>query len=106
MKPNLAEATLRSGLDVVWIDAAKPGRIETEEVLTISQMAEKFAVTPRALRFYESKGLLSPAREGRARVYRQEDQDHLALILKGRKLGFTIAEISHMIAAEEGQASP
>jgi DNA-binding transcriptional MerR regulator len=76
------------------------------ENLTISEMAGKFDVTPRALRFYESKGLLKPAREGRGRVYRRDDQHHLALVLKGRKLGFTIAEIAEMIAAEEGNASP
>jgi DNA-binding transcriptional MerR regulator len=76
------------------------------EALTISQMAEKFGLTARALRFYESKGLLSPAREGRGRIYTQADQRHLALILKGRNLGFTIAEIGQMIAVETGQAAP
>jgi DNA-binding transcriptional MerR regulator len=111
MKPNFAQPTLVQptlllGSEVVWIDAVTPNPLEKDEILTISQMAEKFSVTPRALRFYESKGLLAPAREGRARIYKSEDQQHLALILKGRKLGFTIAEISQMIAAESGRASP
>jgi DNA-binding transcriptional MerR regulator len=106
MKPNLAEATHLMGSDVVWIDAGAPAPAVEDEVLTISQMAEKFGVTPRALRFYESKGLLAPAREGRGRIYTRTDQQHLALILKGRKLGFTISEISQMIAAEDGSASP
>jgi DNA-binding transcriptional MerR regulator len=106
MKPNLAEATHLMGSDVVWIDAGAPAPAVEDEVLTISQMAEKFGVTPRALRFYESKGLLAPAREGRGRIYTRTDQQHLALKLKGRKLGFTISEISQMIAAEDGHASP
>jgi DNA-binding transcriptional MerR regulator len=109
MKPDFAEPapkpTLLMGSDVVWIDAAAADPLIKDEILTISQMAEKFAVTPRALRFYESKGLLAPERQGRARVYKQGDQQHLLLILKGRKLGFTIAEISQMIAAEDGRAS-
>jgi DNA-binding transcriptional MerR regulator len=106
MKPDFVQPVLLMGSDVVWIDAATPDPLIKDEILTISQMAEKFGVTPRALRFYESKGLLAPAREGRARIYKQADQQHLSLILKGRKLGFTIAEISQMIAAEDGRASP
>jgi DNA-binding transcriptional MerR regulator len=106
MKPDFAQPVLVMGSDVVWIDAATPDPLKKDEILTISQMAEKYGVTPRALRFYESKGLLAPAREGRARIYKQADQQHLLLILKGRKLGFTIAEISQMIAAEDGRASP
>jgi DNA-binding transcriptional MerR regulator len=106
MKLNFAEPDPPDSSDVVWIDAQAGEPSQLGKALTISQMAEKFAVTPRALRFYESRGLLAPARQGRARVYRQADQQHLALILKGRKLGFTISEISQMIAAEAGEASP
>ena len=106
MKPLLVAPLSPAGGDVVWIDANGSSSGDQGRGLTISQMAEKFGVTPRALRFYESKRLLKPAREGRGRVYTQADQHHVALILKGRKLGFTIAEIGEMIAAEEGQASP
>jgi DNA-binding transcriptional MerR regulator len=108
MKPLLVAPASPSGGDVVWIDATATvpaAQGEQGPALTISQMAEKFGVTPRALRFYESKRLLKPAREGRGRIYSPTDQHHVALILKGRKLGFTIAEIGQMIAAEEGQAS-
>jgi len=59
-------------------------------------------VTLRALRFYENKGLISPHREGLSRLYSQGDRTRLALILKGKKLGFTLGEIRQMIAAEEG----
>jgi DNA-binding transcriptional MerR regulator len=106
MKPLLVAPVPPPGGDVVWIDAKASAPADQGRGLTISQMAEKFGVTPRALRFYESKRLLKPAREGRGRIYTQADQQHVALILKGRKLGFTIAELGEMIAAEEGQASP
>ena len=106
MKPLLVAPVPSEGGDVVWIDAKASASGDHGRGLTISQMAEKFGVTPRALRFYESKRLLKPAREGRGRIYSQADQHHVALILKGRKLGFTIAEIGQMIAAEEGQGSP
>jgi DNA-binding transcriptional MerR regulator len=106
MKPLLVAPLPPADGDVVWIDAKASASSDHGRGLTISQMAEKFGVTPRALRFYESKHLLKPAREGRGRIYSQADQHHVALILKGRKLGFTIAEIGQMIAAEEGQGSP
>ncbi len=55
----------------------------------------------RALRFYEAKGLLSPRREGLARLYSAADRVRLQLILKGKRLGFTLAEISEMVEAHE-----
>ena len=71
---------------------------------TIGELARDFGVTLRALRFYENKGLLSPQREGLSRLYSQGDRTRLALILKGKKLGFKLGEIRQMIAAEEGDA--
>ena len=106
MKPNLVEPIQSMGSDEESTGTGLAGTVASGDDLTISEMAAKFDVTPRALRFYESKGLLKPAREGRGRIYRRDDQQHLALILKGRKLGFTIVEIGEMIAAEEGHASP
>ena len=106
MKPNHL-ATLPSRMsNAAWSDQEPAAPALAGEVLTISQMADKFGLTPRALRFYESKGLLAPAREGRGRVYTQTDQRHLGLILKGRQLGFTIAEIGQMIAIDAGHAVP
>jgi DNA-binding transcriptional MerR regulator len=106
MKPNHL-ATLPPGIsDAAWSDQPPAAPAIGGEVLTISQVADKFGLTPRALRFYESKGLLAPSREGRGRVYTQTDQRHLGLILKGRKLGFTIAEIGQMIAIDAGHAVP
>lgn len=106
MRSNMAAQVQTMASDTVRIGPAVTNPAITDDNLTISEMAARFGVTPRALRFYESKGLLAPAREGRGRIYRRADQEHLALILKGRKLGFTIAEIGQMIAVEEGQAPP
>jgi DNA-binding transcriptional MerR regulator len=69
---------------------------------TISELAQQFALTPRALRFYEDRGLLSPRREGRRRLFSRADRDRLALVLEGKKLGFTLTEINQMINAGAG----
>jgi DNA-binding transcriptional MerR regulator len=106
MKPNILATLPARRSETAWGDPEASAPVTSGEALTISQMADKFGLTPRALRFYESKGLLAPAREGRGRVYTQTDQRHLGLILKGRKLGFTIAEIGRMIAADAGHAVP
>lgn len=71
---------------------------------TIGELSREFGVTLRALRFYENKGLISPQRDGLNRLYSQGDRTRLALILKGKKLGFTLGEIRQMIALEEAGA--
>ena len=65
---------------------------------TIGDLAREFGVTLRTLRFYEDKGLLGPARDGLTRLYSAQDREHLQLILKGKRLGFTLVEIGDMIA--------
>jgi DNA-binding transcriptional MerR regulator len=77
---------------------------DNKSAFTIGELSREFGVTLRALRFYENKGLISPHREGLSRLYSQGDRTRLALILKGKKLGFTLGEIRQMIAAEEGDA--
>ena len=72
---------------------------------TITELANEFGLTHRALRFYETRGLLSPQRHGRKRIFRRADRDRLALIVQGKKLGFTLAEISRMIEAQSGHGS-
>jgi DNA-binding transcriptional MerR regulator len=64
---------------------------------TISDLCEEFSVTPRALRFYEDEGLISPARQGLSRVYGWRDRARLAWILRGKRVGFSLAEIREMI---------
>jgi DNA-binding transcriptional MerR regulator len=92
---------------VVNVWAAAPsdgGQSGDKTAFTIGELSREFGVTLRALRFYENKGLISPHREGLSRLYSQGDRTRLALILKGKKLGFTLGEIRQMIAAEEGAA--
>jgi len=60
---------------------------------TITELAEEFAVTPRAIRFYEDKGLLNPGRNGLNRVYSRRDRARLKLILRGKRLGFSLARV-------------
>ena len=70
------------------------------EFLTIGEMAREFGLTLRALRFYEGKALLSPRRQGGARLYGLAERERLALVLKAKRLGFTLGEIRQMLAAE------
>jgi DNA-binding transcriptional MerR regulator len=72
-----------------------------EEFLTISEMARESGATPRALRFYESKGLLSPRRQGALRLYGRADRERLALVLRAKGLGFTLVEIRQMLDCEQ-----
>jgi DNA-binding transcriptional MerR regulator len=65
--------------------------------LTIAEVAQQYGVTPRALRFYEAKRLIAPNRRGATRLYRSSDCKRLGIILTGRRLGFTLAEIKHLL---------
>jgi DNA-binding transcriptional MerR regulator len=64
---------------------------------SIRQLCREFGATARALRFYEDKGLLTPARKGQTRVYDGRDRARLKLILRGRRIGFTLQEIQEML---------
>jgi DNA-binding transcriptional MerR regulator len=64
---------------------------------SITDLCDEFGVTPRALRFYEDEGLISPARQGLARIYGWRDRARLAWILRGKRVGFSLAEIREMI---------
>lgn len=70
-----------------------------------SELAEELGLTPRALRFYESKGLLSPQRAGSRRVYDHRDRARLKLILRGKRLGFTLAEIADYLDLYDADTS-
>ena len=60
---------------------------------TITQLCREFSTTPRALRYYEEQGLLSPSRDGQARIYSYRDRARLILILRGKSVGLALAEI-------------
>jgi DNA-binding transcriptional MerR regulator len=67
------------------------------ETFTIAELASEFRVTARAIRFYEDKGMLAPARQGLQRVFSRRDRARLSLILRGKRLGFSLAEIREML---------
>ncbi|MFZ2998143.1 MerR family transcriptional regulator [Sphingobium sp.] len=64
---------------------------------SITDLAEEFGVTARALRFYEDEGLISPERQGLARIYSRRDRARLAWILRGKRVGFSLTDIREMI---------
>ncbi|MFV4677320.1 MerR family transcriptional regulator, partial [Mycobacterium tuberculosis] len=68
-----------------------------ERTFAIRQLCQEFKVTPRALRFYEDKGLLSPARDGMNRVYNHRDRVRLQLILQGKRVGLSLNEIREIL---------
>ncbi|MBU6953215.1 MULTISPECIES: MerR family transcriptional regulator [unclassified Hahella] len=64
---------------------------------SISDLAKEFDVTTRTIRFYEAEGLLSPERQGQTRIYSEKDRVYLKLILRGKRLGFSLAESKQII---------
>ena len=63
------------------------------ERYSIRDLSDEFDITPRALRFYEDKGLIAPERKGLQRIYNRRDKARISLILRGKRLGFSLAEI-------------
>ena len=82
-----------------WLDDGESGYFGTVAPHTIREVAKTYRVTERALRFYETKGLLQPQREGCCRRYGAEELNRLAMLLKAKSLGFTLAEIRQMFAS-------
>ena len=64
---------------------------------SISELAQEFDITTRTIRFYEAEGLLYPSRRGQVRIYSDQDRVHLKLILRGKRLGFSLAESKELI---------
>ncbi len=64
---------------------------------SISQLAREFALTTRAIRFYEDEGLLAPQRNGRVRIYGERERVRIKLILRGKRLGLALAEIAELL---------
>jgi len=64
---------------------------------SIADLAREFEITTRTIRFYEDRGLITPIREGQRRIYRPRDRVRLQLILRGKRLGFSLEEIREMI---------
>jgi len=68
---------------------------------SISELAREFDVTPRAIRFYEAQGLLSPKRAGQRRIYTARDRTRLKLTLRGKRLGLALSEVRELIGMYE-----
>lgn len=86
-----------------FVAVAPPDGAPADAPLTIGEVAREFGVTLRALRFYEAKRLIAPERHGAVRLYRRSDRERIMLILTGRRLGFTLAEIGELVGKPDGK---
>lgn len=73
------------------------GSALTDTFFTVTELARDLSVTPRTIRFYEDKGLLTPRRAGTMRVYTKRDRARMVLILRGKRLGFSLREIKEYL---------
>jgi DNA-binding transcriptional MerR regulator len=71
---------------------------ENRDLFAIADLAREFGISTRAIRFYEAKGLLNPDRVGSTRVFRRRDRARLMLILRGKRLGFSLRDISDYLS--------
>jgi DNA-binding transcriptional MerR regulator len=71
---------------------------ENRDLFAIADLAREFGISTRAIRFYETKGLLNPERVGSTRVFRRRDRARLILILRGKRLGFSLRDISDYLS--------
>lgn len=71
---------------------------DSRDLFAIADLAREFGISTRAIRFYESKGLLAPERVGGTRVFRRRDRGRLILILRGKRLGFSLRDISEYLS--------
>ena len=71
---------------------------ENRDLFAIADLAKEFGISTRAIRFYEAKGLLSPDRVGATRIFRRRDRARLILILRGKRLGFSLRDISDYLS--------
>ena len=81
--------------------------IEKEKLAeySISELSKKFDITTRSIRFYEDQGLLTPTRKGQTRIYSQSDKVRLKLILRGKRLGFSLGETGRLFELYDADKS-
>ena len=77
---------------------------ENRDLFAIADLASEFGISTRAIRFYESKGLIHPERVGGTRVFRRRDRARLILILRGKRLGFSLRDISDYLSLYDAQS--
>ncbi|WP_228517532.1 MerR family transcriptional regulator [Aliidiomarina indica] len=86
--------------------AMSPERVRrTQDTFTIGDLSREFDITTRSIRFYEDQGLIIPERRGQTRIYKQKDRVRLKLILRGKRLGFTLAETKTLFDMYERDGS-
>ena len=78
---------------------------ENRDLFAIADLAREFGISTRAIRFYESKGLLNPDRVGATRIFRRRDRARLILILRGKRLGFSLRDISDYLSLYDADRS-
>ena len=78
---------------------------ESRDLFAIADLAKEFGISTRAIRFYEAKGLLAPERLGATRVFRRRDRARLILILRGKRLGFSLRDISDYLSLYDANRS-
>ena len=76
-----------------------------QDLMTIREMCDAYDVTPRTLRFYESKELLSPVRDGQKRLFTRRDRGRLKLILRGKRFGFSLEDIRQLLDMYDREGS-
>ncbi|SFZ83703.1 DNA-binding transcriptional regulator, MerR family [Devosia enhydra] len=81
----------------------KPAAAE-RDLYAIADLAKEFGISTRTIRFYEAKGLLAPERVGATRVFRRRDRARLMLILRGKRLGFSLRDIAEYLSLYDAQA--
>jgi DNA-binding transcriptional MerR regulator len=99
-------SSLSSLTSIAANPSPSPLDMETAGEMTISQMSRLYGVSLRTLRFYEDRGLIKPRREGNARFYRSPDRIRMEMILRGKKLGFTLTEIQELIGGKGASETP
>ncbi|WP_193334604.1 MerR family DNA-binding protein [Devosia beringensis] len=78
---------------------------ENRDLFAIADLAKEFGISTRAIRFYEAKGLLAPERVGATRIFRRRDRARLILILRGKRLGFSLRDISDYLSLYDADRS-
>jgi DNA-binding transcriptional MerR regulator len=85
------------------VDEAELSAGTGRRVFSITELTREFSITTRTLRFYEAEGMLSPMRRGRRRLFSQRDRTRLKLILRGKRLGFSLADIREIIDMHDAE---
>lgn len=77
----------------------------SETIYSIGELSREFDITPRSIRFYEEQGLLAPERNGQNRIYKKKDRVRLRLILRGKRLGFSLSEVKTLFNLYDDSAN-